>query len=132
MTQRTFEECRQFRTRLYQEMAKKHAAGDIPCTNEYKDGVHDQFCVLGLAFNQMVKEEPEKFCWRDGDPLFVATPSDSTLTVRSTIDLYLGLSSDDSVRLVNLNDDVDEPGTWLEMSEIILKLGYSLGENYYV
>ena len=132
MTQRTLEQCKGFRIRLYQEMLKKHAVGDIPYTNEYRDEVYDQFCVLGLAFNQMVEEEPEKFRWNDGErePMFVETPSDLTPTVRSTIDLYLGLSSDDSVSLVDLNDDVEEPGTWLEMAKVILRLKYNLGEDH--
>ena len=127
MFERTFEQCKEFRVRLCEEMARRHTKGDVPCTGQYRFE-EDSFCVLGLTFNQMVKEEPEKFHWDRDMPRYKEAefllPLDSSRRAFDEIGNYLGISTDLVDFLVSVNDSYSE---WIDMIHVILDLDYIEG-----
>ena len=127
--------CRKNRSKLVNAMLKRD---DNPCREVYKRrncGI-DQFCTLGLAFELVVKEFPDKFRWykmcfqsfypvskinykgKDGEF--------STAPAHYAIEKWLGLSIESAVHIANENDNSEgvELVTWGHMAQVVLGCPY--------
>ena len=128
MSIRTLEQCKEFRARLDQEMMRRHESGELPLRYDYK--YNDKFCILGLVFNQMVEEEPEKFYWQDRSPhVFSDIFQNTSSIVRKIIPLYLGITDEQTDYLIETNDNSNEVIDWVIMAEEISNLDYTQEET---
>ena len=133
MIERTPEQCKEFRVRLREEMVKRHVKGDVPCTGQYRFE-EDSFCALGLTFNQMVEEEPEKFYWDRDMPKYKGAefllPLDRSRRAFEEIGNYLGISVEGMDILVSVNDkEMGRDHGWLDIAQAILDLDYTQEET---
>ena len=121
---RTLKQCKEFRARLDREMMCRHEGGELPLRYDYRD--NNKFCVMGLVFNQMVKEEPEKFYWQDRIPHVSSDICwNITSIVKKIIPLYLGITEEQVDYLVETNDNSNEVIDWVIMAEEISNFGYT-------